>query len=125
MYVLVFQNSLSIAAMTSSARVLSANGKNAEKEDLLRRSKKKVRPCDEEEDFRFGKDSDSSQNQVVMGSYKAKCLNLFGEEVPEKIDVQGLLEQESIASVGQCSLVGTGVEIPLSDEEWSTWSMPW
>lgn len=66
-------------------------------------------------------------------TYKSKLLNIFGEEVSQRIsdgknnkdsptqeDV--LMHQEvQIKEIGE----GAWIEVPLSDEEWARWSKPW
>lgn len=72
---------------------------------------------------------------MESSSYKDKLLNLFGEEVSQKLQadheqkmnnlsstVGTELQQESqVLDIGD----GAGIEIPLYDEEWKKWSLPW
>lgn len=67
-------------------------GKSREEEDLLQRSKKKVRSWEVGENGSSLDDADGTPSfkQVVGDSYKEKLLNIFGEEVPEKQDFKNL-----------------------------------
>lgn len=100
-------------------------GKSREEEDLLQRSKKKVRSWEVGENGSSLDDADGTPSfkQVVGDSYKEKLLNIFGGEVPEKQDFKNLEPPPAAAASGDGS--GTGLVIPLSDEEWQQWSKPW
>lgn len=108
--------------MTSAMRAL---GTSSEEEDLLHRSKKKVRSW-EQQAHGSSKDDIGGGGQNLRpteSTYKEKLLNLFGEEVPEKIDFQAFKKFES--ETASEDKTGTGLVIPLSDEEWQSWSQPW
>lgn len=105
--------------------------KSSEEEDLLRRSKKKVRAWDEVD----GSGSLVQEmvpppaSQPETGSYKDKLLNLFGEAIPEKLDAKAMQELFAIEVPDGPENADTTKpscpEIPLSDEEWNEWSQPW
>lgn len=138
----------------SSARAPSASPheKSKEEEFLLLRSKKKVRNKEGEADPEMfesleefiespvpGEEPQSALKEKVIEmpnqtkilaveSYKDKLLNIFGEEVTQKLQGENrasngaqALSESQIKEVDE----GAGVEIPLSDEEWKTWSLPW
>ncbi|PNX59888.1 hypothetical protein L195_g051647 [Trifolium pratense] len=114
----------------SSARVslnsTAVHGKTREEDDLFQRSKKKIRSWEEDQDEGIH-DSDSCNSQTRMeGAYKAKLMNLFGEIIPETIDRDSMKEMFPNASKETgAKVIGSGIEIPLADEEWNQWSTPW
>lgn len=96
--------------------------KSCEEDDLFQRSKKKVRPREvaQAEASKGDTACVNGSQAAKMDSYKEKLKNLFGEEVPEKIDFKTLpVSKDQLDNV---KIAGTGLEIPLSDEEWSSWS---
>lgn len=116
----------------SSARVSSSpshlSGKSNEEEDQFKRSKKKVRSWDNLEEDQ----PEAAEWGIPVAkqgdSYKERLLNLFGEEVSEKLVVQETSttkDGEPLGDSVKAKQIGMGLEIPLSDEEWTSWSKPW
>lgn len=97
--------------------------KSAEEEDHFRRSKKKVRSWDDQDTESMLDGDEEDRPPSPSASYKAKLLNLFGEEVPDKEALKAIQEKE--CGVAKVSNQVAGLEIPLSDEEWQAWSQPW
>lgn len=107
---------------SSSSITLSPNH---EEEDLLHRNKKKVQSW-EAQDRGSSKDDTTGlldPPQTLTETYKEKLLNIFGEAVPKKYDFKNLAQPSSAVASGEGS--GTGLVIPLSDEEWQRWSQLW
>jgi hypothetical protein len=116
----------------SSARVspnLAADhGRTQEEHDLFQRSKKKIRSWEEGKDEGMH-DSDPDPRNLQNkkeGTYKAKLMNLFGEIIPETIDRNSVKEMfpDATKETG-ATVIGSGLNIPLADEEWNRWSAPW
>lgn len=103
---------------------MSAVLKSHEEDDLYHRSKKKVRPWETTDTS--GSKTDTAgvagPQVVAIETYKEKLMNLFGEEVPEKIDFKALQGSKELDGVKN---IGTGIEIPLTNEEWDSWSKPY
>jgi hypothetical protein len=81
----------------SSARVspsTTANiGQLCDERDAFMRSKKKVRPWDEDVDDTEKEREPSNITKESNFSYKDKLLNLFGEAIPDKLNVEAIQEK--------------------------------
>lgn len=93
--------------------------------------KKKVRPWEGDQDD-FGNETDPCNVKLSQPPlYKEILLNLFGDEVTTKLDVNVLNEGSNLNSytpeLGKkhANALSTGVEILLTDDGWNTWSLPW
>lgn len=120
--------------MESSARVsetpTDSTRKSSEEVDLFKRSKKKVRSWEGDGDDPTTEHFPCNVTPTQTPSYKEKLLNLFGEEIPDNLDTKAMYEKWSKEAMTTESPTidltsDSGVEIPLTDEEWDSWSKPW
>jgi hypothetical protein len=114
----------------SSARVSSTptavHGKTRQEDDNFQRSKKKIRSWEEDNNEGIHDNESGSSQAKIEGTYKAKLMNLFGEIIPETIDRDSMKEMfPNVSKETGAKVIGSGIEIPLADEEWNQWSTPW
>jgi hypothetical protein len=119
----------------SSARVspsTTANiGQLCDERDAFMRSKKKVRPWDEDVDDTEKEREPSNITKESNFSYKDKLLNLFGEAIPDKLNVEAIQEMAKLniskdkPSTEITMTADHGLSIPLEDTEWNSWATPW
>lgn len=147
--------------MVSSARAsvdVSPMVRSGEEVDLLLRSNKKVPDQETEPDIpNIGSSMETvdvaiknvnperviipnqevnmSEKESILAieSYKDKLLNIFGEEVSQKLQgnskIENLMSESSNSQLNPTNVKetkdGAGVEIPLSNDGWKTLSLPW
>lgn len=113
--------------MVSSARVLEvscvASQQTTKEAYLLQRSKHKANQKKIQVSAEIIDNHQSTGPSENLPTYRDKLLNLFGEDVHEKL-TRSIVEESLSAQNNAPKIVDAGVEIPLSDEEWDQWSTP-